>query len=90
MSLKDFLTRINKVSGKHCKKHTPIVSKKQRGLFGAELARKRAGKKGKTSMSETTLKGHLEESKGKKFHNPHSAGATMITRSSGKNWDFTK
>ncbi len=26
----------------------------------------------------------------KKKHNPHSAGATMITRSSGKNWDFTK
>ena len=76
--------------GKGCKKHTPIVSKKQRGLFGAELARKRAGKRGKTSMSEATLKRHLEESRGKKFHNPHSVGATMTTRSSGKSWDFTR
>ncbi len=46
-------------------KHTPIVSEKQRGLFGAELARKREGKKGKTGMSEETLAEHLHESKGK-------------------------
>jgi len=36
--------------GKGCKKghrkHTPIVSKKQAGFFGAEYARKKAGKKG--------------------------------------------
>jgi hypothetical protein len=49
------------------KKHTPIVSKKQRGLFGAELARKKAGKKGKTKMSKAVLKRHLKESKGKKL-----------------------
>ena len=58
--------------GKGCgkkghRKHTPIVSKKQRGLFGAELGRKRAGQKGQTSMSKPVLKSHLEESKGKKL-----------------------
>lgn len=55
--------------GKGCKKkrHTPIVSKKQRGLFGAELARKKAGKKGKTGMSKPVLRRHLKESKGKKL-----------------------
>lgn len=55
--------------GKHCKgrKHTPIVSKKQRGFFGAEYARKKKGKKGKTKMSKAELKRHLKESKGKKL-----------------------
>jgi len=55
--------------GKGCRKrkHTPIKSKKQRGLFGAELKRKRAGKKGKTKMSKAELKRHLKESKGKKL-----------------------
>lgn len=46
------------------RKHTPIVSKKQRGLFGAELARRRTGKsprmKGITSKELVT---HLKESK---------------------------
>lgn len=51
-------------SGKH-RKHTEIVSEKQRGFMGAELARKRAGKKGKTGMSQAVLARHLEESKGK-------------------------
>ena len=52
---------------KHKKKHTPIMSIAQRGFFGAELARKRAGKKTKTEMSEAELVRHLEESKGKKL-----------------------
>ena len=47
------------------KRHTPIVSEVQRGFFGAELARKRAGKETKTSMSGAELARHLEESKGK-------------------------
>ena len=47
--------------------HTPIVSKAQRGFFGAELARKRAGKKTKTKMSMAELARHLRESKGKKL-----------------------
>lgn len=56
--------------GKHKKrhrKHTPITSKRQRGFFGAELARKKAGKKGKTKMSKAELRRHLKESKGKKL-----------------------
>jgi len=58
--------------GKGCKrkghrKHTPIVSKKQRGFFGAEYARKKAGKKDRTKMSKAELKRHLKESKGKKL-----------------------
>jgi hypothetical protein len=47
------------------KKHTPIVSEKQRGFFGAELKRKQEGKSTKTDMSETVLKRHLKESAGK-------------------------
>lgn len=34
----------------------PSVSRKQQQFFGAELARKRAGKKTKTKMSEKQLK----------------------------------
>lgn len=49
------------------KKHTPITTEKQRGFFGAEYARKKAGKKGKTKMSKATLKAHLEEAGGKKL-----------------------
>lgn len=50
------------------RKHTPIVSKKQRGLFGAELARRKAGKKGKMKgITTKELTSHLEESKGKKL-----------------------
>jgi hypothetical protein len=48
------------------KKHTPIVSKAQRGLFGAELTRRHAGKK--SQMKDITagvLRSHLTESKGK-------------------------
>jgi len=45
----------------------PIVSEKQRGFFGAELARKRAGKKGKTDMSESELSRHLKEYKGTSY-----------------------
>ena len=56
--------------GKGCKgrKHTPIVSKKQRGLFGAELARRKAGKKGRMSgITTEELRSHLKEAKGKKL-----------------------
>ena len=50
------------------RKHTPITSKKQRGLFGAELARRRAGKKGRMKgITTTELRSHLKESKGKKL-----------------------
>lgn len=55
--------------GKGCrKKHTPVVSKAQRGLFGAELARRRAGKKSRMKgITTTELRGHLKESAGKKL-----------------------
>ncbi|MDP2934501.1 MAG: hypothetical protein Q8N59_01905 [bacterium] len=50
------------------RKHTPIVSKKQRGLFGAELARRRKGLKGRMAgITTEELESHLEESKGKKL-----------------------
>lgn len=50
------------------KKHTPIVSEKQRGLFGAELARRRAGKARRMKgITTEELEGHLKESKGKQL-----------------------
>ena len=55
-------TKACKRSGR---KHTEIVSEKQRGFFGAEYARKKKGKKGKTDMSLAELRRHIRESKGK-------------------------
>jgi len=53
---------------KKTKKHTPIVSEKQRGLFGAEYARRKAGKKPRmVGITKEELKSHLRESKGKKL-----------------------
>ena len=53
--------------GKH-RKHTPIVSEKQRGLFGAEYARRKAGKEGRMSgITRKELRSHLEESRGKRL-----------------------
>lgn len=50
------------------RKHTPIISEKQRGLFGAELARRRAGKEGRMSgITTEELESHLRESAGKKL-----------------------
>ena len=50
------------------RKHTPIVSEKQRGMFGAELARRRKGKKSRMSgITTEELESHLHESKGKKL-----------------------
>lgn len=55
-------------SNKKARKHTPIVSKAQQGLMGAELARRRAGKKRQMKgITTKELVGHLEESKGKKL-----------------------
>lgn len=44
----------------------PSVSEKQRKFMGAELARKRAGKKTKTGMGEESLRDFAKKSKGKK------------------------
>jgi len=55
----------NNPDKKH-RKHTPIVSEKQRGLFGAELARRRAGEEPRMKgITTEELERHLEESKGK-------------------------
>lgn len=56
------------MSGNCGKKHTPIVSQKQRGKFGAELARRRTGKKSRMKgITTEELESHLHESKGKKL-----------------------
>lgn len=56
------------MAGKRCRKkgrkHTPIVSKAQRGLFGARAG----GKKTKaTGLSVAEAKRHMREVKGKKL-----------------------
>ncbi len=46
----------------------PVKSKAQRGLFGAELARRKAGKKGRMKgMTTQQLRESLHKSKGKKL-----------------------
>lgn len=50
------------------REHTPIVSKKQRGLFGSELARRQTGKKGRMpGITTKELESHLRESRGKRL-----------------------
>lgn len=44
----------------------PAVSKKQRKFMGAELGRKRAGKKTKTKMTEAQLEEFAKKKKRKK------------------------
>lgn len=44
----------------------PAVSEKQRKFMGAELARKREGKKTKTGMSESQLHDFAKKKKSKK------------------------
>ena len=58
------------MSGKGCggRKHTEITSKAQQGKFGAELRRRREGKKSRMpSITTKELESHLHESKGKKL-----------------------
>ena len=48
------------------RKHTPIVSEEQRGLFGAEYARRKKSKKRRMKgITKAELKSHLEEAGGK-------------------------
>jgi len=50
------------------RKHTPIVSEAQRGLMGAELSRRRAGKARRMpDITTRELEEHLRESRGKKL-----------------------
>ena len=44
----------------------PAETEKQRGFMGAELRRKRAGKKTKTGMKESQLEDFARKPKGKK------------------------
>ena len=58
--------------GRGCKKkgrkHTPIKSRVQQGKFGAELRRRRRGKKSRmSSITTEELRRHLKESKAKKL-----------------------
>jgi len=62
------------------RKHTPIVSEKQRGFFGAELARRRSGKKTRTKMPEAELVRHLKESKGKNLPLRHEIAKRATTK----------
>jgi len=61
--------------GKGCdRKHTPIISEKQRGLFGAEYARRKAGKESQMpGITKTELKKHLKEAGGKKLPKKHGS-----------------
>lgn len=58
------------MTGKLCsgRKHTPVVSESQRGMFGAELARRRTGSRGRMKgITQAELEGHLHEAGGKKL-----------------------
>jgi hypothetical protein len=61
------------------RKHTPIISQAQQGMMGAELRRRRTGKKGRMSgMTTEELESHLKESKGKKLP-PYAKGSPQFT-----------
>ena len=63
------------------RKHTPIVSKKQQGLFGAEYARRKRGEAPRMpGITKGELKSHLEESGGKKLPKWHRIGKGTIVR----------
>jgi hypothetical protein len=69
------------MTGRSCghRKHTPIVSEKQRGLFGAEYRRRKQGKKPKIpSITRADLRSHLKEAGGKSLPNQaiHAASRT--------------
>ena len=50
------------------RKHTKITTQAQRGLFGSELARRRAGKARRMKgITTAELRSHLKESRGKKL-----------------------
>jgi len=59
--------------------HTPITSQAQQGMFGAELRRRRAGKKGRMKgITTAELESHLHESAGKKLP-PYAHGSGQFT-----------
>ncbi len=75
--------------GKSGRKHTPITSGKQQGLFGSEYARRKAGKKGRMSgITTKELSSHLKESKGKDL--PYKANPVESPTLSGASEEFKK
>ena len=57
---------MSKDCGGSGRKHTPITSQAQQGMFGAELRRRRTGKKGRMpGITSAELESHLHESAGK-------------------------
>ena len=58
----------------------PAVSSKQRKFMGAELARKRAGKKTQTKMSEAELEKFAAKTKRRKmrYGNPNTVSARPL------------
>jgi hypothetical protein len=59
--------------------HTPITSQAEQGMFGAELRRRREGKKGRMPrITEAELSSHLHESAGKKLP-PYAKGSPQMT-----------
>ena len=50
------------------RKHTPVVSKAQLGMFGAEYRRRKTGKKPRMKgITTAELRSHLHETAGKKL-----------------------
>ena len=61
------------------KRHTPIVSEIQRGLFGAEYRRRKLGLKSRMAgITRKELKGHLQEAKGKNLPLKQKAYRKML------------
>lgn len=53
-------------TGRHKRPHTPITTEAQRGMMGAELRRRREGKRKRMpGITEEELSKHLKEAKGK-------------------------
>jgi len=77
---------------KRGRKHTPIVSEKQRGFFGAEYGRLKRGEARETNISREDLRSHLKEAKGKNLPETRGIGASGPTSksSSKKARSFSK
>jgi hypothetical protein len=66
----------------------PSTTERQRAFMGAELARKRAGKKTETGMNESQLRDFAKKSKGRRrptgaAHRMHPTGVGRV-RSRGR------
>jgi hypothetical protein len=64
----------------------PAVSDKQQRFMGAELGRKRAGKKTQTGMSESQLSDFASNPKKKKKSNGGTRGGMAVGMNPGKGY----